>query len=98
MNEWEAHYSQPKLEIYGLYHALLHFQLYIIGVKSLIVEVDTKYIKECSTIPTFRPILLSINGLEASLPSHSSLFMYQKMISKELMAFQGDRDLRMTAK
>ena len=42
MNEHEAWYSQPKLELYGLYHVLCHFQLYIIGVKNLIIEVDTK--------------------------------------------------------
>ena len=47
MNEHDALYSQPKLELYGLYRALRHFRLYIIGVKNLIVEVDAKYIKGC---------------------------------------------------
>src|SRR5882724_2686310 len=54
--------------------------------------------RKCSTILTFSPMLLSIDGLEASLPSHSILFMYQQRISKELMAFQDDRELRMIAK
>ena len=47
MNEHDALYSQPKLELYGLYCALRHFRLYIIGVKNLIVEVNAKYIKGC---------------------------------------------------
>ena len=41
----EANYSQPKLELYGLFRALRHFHIYIIGVRNLIVEVDAKYIK-----------------------------------------------------
>jgi hypothetical protein len=41
----EATYSQPKLELYGLFCALRHFCLYIIDAKNLIVEVDAKYIK-----------------------------------------------------
>ena len=45
MSEWEFRYSQPKLELFGLYHALWHWRLHIIGVKNLRVEVDFKYIK-----------------------------------------------------
>src|SRR5882724_11509299 len=55
MNEREARYSQPKLELYGLYRALRHFRLYIIGVKNLIVEVDAKYIKEMLNHPDLQP-------------------------------------------
>ena len=55
MNEREAQYSQPKLELYGLYHMLCHFRLYIIGVKNLIVEVDAKYIKEMLNCPDLQP-------------------------------------------
>ena len=39
-NERESHYSQAKIEIYGLWHAL-----YIIRVKNLHVEIDASYIK-----------------------------------------------------
>ena len=39
----EVNYSQPKLELYGLFRALRHFRIYIIGVRNLIVEVDAKY-------------------------------------------------------
>ena len=45
MNDREAHYSPPKLELYGLYHGLCHWRLHLVGVKKLIVEVDAKYIK-----------------------------------------------------
>jgi len=55
MNEQEAHYSQPELELYGLYCTLQHFRLYIIGVKNLIVEVNSKYIKEMLNHPNLQP-------------------------------------------
>ncbi len=55
MNEREACYSQPKLELFGLYRALRHFRLYIVGVQNLIVEVDAKYIKEMLNRPDLQP-------------------------------------------
>lgn len=45
MSPAESHYSQPKLELFGLYHALHEWEKYLLGVKNLIVEVDAKYIK-----------------------------------------------------
>ncbi|KIJ63894.1 hypothetical protein HYDPIDRAFT_91901, partial [Hydnomerulius pinastri MD-312] len=50
-----SRYSQPKLELYGLYRALRHFCLYIIGVKVLHVEVDAKYIKGMLNEPDLQP-------------------------------------------
>jgi hypothetical protein len=44
LNEREANYSQLKLELYSLFRSLCATQLYIIGIKKLIVKVDTKYI------------------------------------------------------
>ena len=55
MNEREARYSQPKLELYGLYRALRHWRLYLIGVKNLHVEVDAKYIKGMLNEPDLQP-------------------------------------------
>ena len=55
MNEHKTRYSQPKLELYGLYRTLRHFRLYIIGVKNLIIEVDAKYIKEMLNHPDLQP-------------------------------------------
>lgn len=55
LNEVEANYSQPKLELYGLYRALRAFRLYLIGIKNLIVEVDAKYIKGMMNSPDLLP-------------------------------------------
>lgn len=55
MNEREARYSQPKLELYGLYRALRHWRIYLIGVKHLFVEVDAKYIKGMLNEPDLQP-------------------------------------------
>jgi hypothetical protein len=55
MSERESRYSQPKLELFGLYRALRHWRLYIIGVKNLQVEVDAKYIKGMLNEPDLQP-------------------------------------------
>ena len=38
-------YGQSKLELYGLFRALKHFTLYLVGAPKLIVEVDASSIK-----------------------------------------------------
>jgi hypothetical protein len=43
--EHKSQYSQAKLELYGLFCTLCAYCMYIIGVKNLVVEVDTKYLK-----------------------------------------------------
>ena len=55
MNEREARYSQPKLELFGLYRALRAYRLYLVGVKHLKVEVDAKYIKGMLNEPDLQP-------------------------------------------
>src|ERR1700677_1285080 len=45
LNDRESRYSQPKLEIHGLYRALRSLHIYLIGIRNFIVEVDTGYIK-----------------------------------------------------
>jgi hypothetical protein len=55
LNEVEANYSQPKLELYGLYRALRAFRLHLVGVRNLIVEVDAKYIKGMLNAPDLLP-------------------------------------------
>ena len=55
MSETESRYSQPKLELFGLYKALRHWRIHIIGVKKLIVEVDAKYIKGMLSEPDLQP-------------------------------------------
>ena len=44
-NEHESCYSQAKIEIYGLWCALQAYQLYIISVKNLCIEIDASYIR-----------------------------------------------------
>ena len=55
MNERESRYSQPKVELYGLYRALRAYRLYLIGVRKLKVEVDAKYIKGMLNEPDLQP-------------------------------------------
>lgn len=54
-NEVESRYSQPKLELFGLYRALHSFRIHLIRVKNLIVEVDTQYIKGMLNAPDLAP-------------------------------------------
>lgn len=44
-NERESCYSQPKIEIYGLWCAMRAMQLYLLGVPRLVIEVDAQFIK-----------------------------------------------------
>jgi hypothetical protein len=54
-NERESRYSQAKLELYGLFRALKATQLYTIGVKRFVVEMDAKFIKGMIKNPTLHP-------------------------------------------
>jgi hypothetical protein len=53
--EHKSRYSQAKLELYGLFHALCAYRIYIIGVKNLVVEVDAKYLKGMLNNPDIQP-------------------------------------------
>ena len=55
LNEREARFSQPKLEIYGLFRALRALKHYLIGIRNLIVEVDARYIKGMLKNPDINP-------------------------------------------
>jgi hypothetical protein len=55
MDERESRYSQPKLELFGLYRALRTWHIYLIGVKTLHVEVDAMYIKGMLNEPDLQP-------------------------------------------
>ena len=55
LNERESRYSQPKLELYGLFRALRSFRIHLIGVRNLQVEVDAKYIKGMLNEPDLQP-------------------------------------------
>ncbi len=45
LNSVESKYSQPKLELYGLYRVLKEAAIWIIGVKNFVVDVDATAIK-----------------------------------------------------
>jgi hypothetical protein len=55
LNEREARFSQPKLEIYGLFRALRALRLWTIGVRNLVVETDARYIKGMLANPDIQP-------------------------------------------
>ena len=67
LNEREVRFSQPKLEIYGLFRALRALRLYIIGVRNLIEEMDAQYIKGMLANPDIQPSA-SINQWIAGIP------------------------------
>lgn len=64
MSLTESRYSQPKLELFGLYRALHEWRRYIIGVKKLIVEVDAKYIKGMLKSPDLQPNATTIRWIQ----------------------------------
>jgi hypothetical protein len=55
LNIREARFSQPKLELYGLYRSLRALRLYLIGIRNLVIEVDAKYIKGMLANPDIAP-------------------------------------------
>jgi len=55
LNDREARFSQPKLEIYGLFRALRSLRLYLLGVRNLVIEVDARYIKGMLSNPDIQP-------------------------------------------
>ncbi len=54
-NSQEAHYSQAKLELYGLFRALQALRHHLIGIRNLVVEMDTQYIKGMLQHPNVQP-------------------------------------------
>jgi len=55
LNDRESRFSQPKLELYGLYRSFRTLKLYLIGVRNLVVEVDARYIKGMLSNPDLSP-------------------------------------------
>jgi hypothetical protein len=73
MDEREARYSQPKLELFGLYRALRAWRIYIIGVKTLHVEVDASYIKGMLNEPDLQPNAAINRWIQGILMFHFTL-------------------------
>jgi hypothetical protein len=55
LNNCKQQFSQPKLELYGLYHTLCTYKMFLMGVCNLIVEVDARYIKGMLNNPNIAP-------------------------------------------
>lgn len=54
-NAVESRYSQPKLELYGLFRALKVMRLYLIGLKCFTVEMDCESVKGMINNPDIQP-------------------------------------------
>jgi hypothetical protein len=54
-NEREARYSQPKIELYGLFRTLREERIHLIGVRDLIVEMDASSVKGMLNNPDLQP-------------------------------------------
>jgi hypothetical protein len=55
LNDRERCFSQPKLELYGLYRALQAYKMFLVGIRNLIVKVDARYIKGMLNNPDIAP-------------------------------------------
>jgi hypothetical protein len=73
LNDRESKYSQLKLKIYSLYHALRALHLYLIGVRNLVVEVDVRYIKGMLSNPNISPSASINRWIVATLTFHFDL-------------------------
>ena len=54
-NDCESRYSQAKLELFRLFRTLKQTQLFTIGVRNFIVEMDAKFIKGMLNSPALHP-------------------------------------------
>jgi hypothetical protein len=54
-NERESRYSQPKIELYGLFRALREERIHLIGIPDLVVEMDASSIKGMLNNPDLQP-------------------------------------------
>ncbi|KAJ3499308.1 hypothetical protein NLJ89_g10112 [Agrocybe chaxingu] len=73
LNDRECRFSQPKLELYGLFRALRALKLYLIGLRNLVVEVDAKYIKGMLANPDIAPSASINRWILAILMFHFTL-------------------------
>ena len=54
-NDRERRFSQPKLELYGLFRALRAYKIFLVGIRNLIIEVDARYIRGMLNNPDTAP-------------------------------------------
>ena len=73
LNEREARFSQPKLELYGLYRALRALKVHLIAIRNLVIEVDAAYIKGMLRNPDIAPSASINRWIVAILMFHFTL-------------------------
>ena len=73
LNDRESRFSQPKLELYGLFRAFRALKLHLIGIRNLIVEVDARYIKGMLANPDLDPSASINRWILAILTFHFDL-------------------------
>jgi hypothetical protein len=73
MSERESRYSQPKLELFGLYRALRCWRLYTIGVANFHVEVDAQFIQGLLNNPDLQPDAAVNHWIQGILMFHFEL-------------------------
>ena len=54
-NDRESRYSQPKIELYGLFRTLRALRVHIVSVTNLVVEMDAQYVKGMLSNPDVQP-------------------------------------------
>ena len=54
-NERESRYSQPKVELYGLFRTLRALRMHIVGATDLVVEMDAQYVRGMLNNPDIQP-------------------------------------------
>ena len=55
LNDRESRFSQPKLELYGLFRAPRALKFWLIGLRPFIVELDARYVKGMLLNPDLEP-------------------------------------------
>jgi hypothetical protein len=66
-NERESNYSQPKIELYGLFRALRALRLHLVGVRNLVVEMDAVFIRGMLNNPDIQPNAVTNRWIAAIL-------------------------------
>jgi hypothetical protein len=89
LNDHERQFSQLKLELYGLYHALHTYKMFLVGIRNLIVEVNARYMKGMLNNPNIAP-LASVNQWIVSILTFTSSSNLYQARAMDLMAFHGD--------
>ena len=73
LNDREARFSQPKLELYGLFRAFGSLRLYLIGVRNLVVEMDATAVRGMLRNPDIAPSAATNRWIMAILMFHFEL-------------------------